>query len=96
MILRGQIPKDKLLFQAEVERTTKRNRKTKTKERQGDTREESSTTSSFSTNIFQEENNMAEEQIPPPRRTLGDYAMHQGPRNFFLVLQYLLPPRPWK
>jgi len=41
MILRGQIFKDQLLFEAEIERACKRNTKTKTKERQGDTREES-------------------------------------------------------
>jgi len=61
MILRGQIPKDQLLFEVEIERATKRNIMTKTKERQGDTRELSSTTSSFPTNIFQEENNMTKE-----------------------------------
>jgi len=75
MILGGQIPKDQLLFEAEIERATKRNKKTKTKERRGDTIEEASTTS-FPSNIFQEESNMAEEQAPSPRRTLGDYAMH--------------------
>jgi len=47
MILRGQIPKDRLLFEAEIERVAKRNKKTKTKERQRDTREESSTTFLF-------------------------------------------------
>jgi len=26
---------------------------------------------------------MAEEQAPPPRRTLGDYVMYQGPRHIF-------------
>jgi len=25
---------------------------------------------------------MAEEQAPPPRRTLGDYVMYQGPKHF--------------
>jgi len=25
---------------------------------------------------------MAEDRIPPPGRTLGDYAMQQGPRHF--------------
>jgi len=25
---------------------------------------------------------MEKEQLPPPRRTLGDYAMLQGPRHF--------------
>ena len=84
MISRGQIPKNQLLFEVEIERATKRNRKTKTKERRGDTREESSTTS-FPSNIFQEENNMVEEQTPSAKRTLGDYGMHQGPRHFFSI-----------
>jgi len=75
MILRGQIPKDQLLFEVEIERVARRNRKTKTKERQEDTREESSTTSSFATNIFQEDSNMAKGQAPHPRRTLEDYAV---------------------
>jgi len=83
MILRGQIAKNQLLFESDIEKAAKRNRKTKTKEREGDTREESSITSSFPTNnIFQEESNMVEEQASPPRRTLGDYVMYQGPRHF--------------
>jgi len=52
MILRGQIPKDRLLFEAKIDRVAKRNNKTKTKERQGDTREESSTTFFFPLTIF--------------------------------------------
>jgi len=82
MILTCQILKDLLLFEVKIERAAKRNRKTKTKERQRDTRDESSTSSSFPTNIFQEESNMAEEQAPPPRRTVGDYATQQGPKNY--------------
>jgi len=58
MILEGQIPKDQILFESKIEKAAKRNKKTKTKERQGDAREESSTTSSLPINIFQEENNM--------------------------------------
>ena len=85
MILRGQISKDQLLFKLKIERETKRNRKTKKKERQRDTRAESSTTSSLPINIFQEESNIIEEQTPPPRRTLGYYAMHQGRRPFFSI-----------
>jgi len=81
-ILRGQVPKDQLLFEIEIERVAKRNRKTKTKERQGDTREESSTSSFPTHNSLQKDTNMADEQAPPPRRTLGDYAMHQGPKIF--------------
>jgi len=50
--LRGRIPKDQLLFEAEIEKLARRNRKLKTKEKQEDTREDSSTTSSFSIHIF--------------------------------------------
>ena len=32
--------------------------------------------------MIQEEASMAEERIPPPRMTLGDYALQQGPRHF--------------
>jgi len=39
MILRDQVPKDQLLFEEEIRRVAKRNRKTKSKERQGDTKE---------------------------------------------------------
>ena len=28
---------------------------------------------------------MAEEQTSPPRRTLGDYVMYQGPRHFYSI-----------
>jgi len=52
MILRGQVSKDQLLFELEIEKLTKRNRETTRKERQGDTKEESSTTSSFPIKIF--------------------------------------------
>ena len=31
---------------------------------------------------MQEKNNIAEKQTPPPRRTLRDYVMYQGPRYF--------------
>jgi len=39
MILSDRIPKDQLLFEAEIERLAKRNRKLKAKEKQEDTRE---------------------------------------------------------
>jgi len=38
---------------------------------------------------------MSEEQTPPLRRTLGDSVMHQG-HDILLVLQYMLPPGPWR
>jgi len=52
----AQIP---VLFEGEIERVAKRNRKKKGKEKQKDTKEESSTTSSFSSHILHEEKNMA-------------------------------------
>jgi len=82
MILRGQVPKDHLLFEVEIEKVARKNRKSKAKENQEDNIEDSSTSSSFSIDIFQENNNMAGEETPPPRRTLGDYAIHQGPKHF--------------
>jgi len=71
-----------LLFEAKIEKVARRNQKSKAKEKQEDTREDSSTTCPFSIHLFQEDNNMAEEETPPPRRTFGDYAIHQGPRHF--------------
>ena len=66
-----------MLFEAEIEKVAKEN--------QEDNREDSST-SSFSIDIFQENNNMAGKETPPPRRTLGDYAIHQGPRHFSSIV----------
>jgi len=53
MIVRGQILKDQLLFESEIEKAARRHKETKRKENQGDTREESSITSSFPINTFQ-------------------------------------------
>ena len=38
---------------------------------------------------------MTEKQAPPLRRTLENILCTRG-QDIFLVLQYLLPPRPWK
>jgi len=77
----------------EIEITARRNRETKRKERVGDIREESSTTSSLPINIFQEENNWQKNKY----HFLGEHLLimpcSRG-QNIFLVLQYLLPPRP--
>ena len=35
--------------------------------------------------MIQEEINITEKMIPPQRRTLGDYALQQGPRHFFSI-----------
>jgi len=44
MLLRGQVPEDRLAFDPEIEKTARRNRG-KSKKKQGKTREESSSTS---------------------------------------------------
>jgi len=80
MILRGQIPKDQVLIEAEIKRVAKRNNKTKRKEDKLESN--SQPLFLFPLIFFQEESNMAEEQTPPPRRTLGDYVMYWGPRHF--------------
>jgi len=41
MIFNGQIPNDQLLFEEEIERVARRNRRLKIKEKQEDTREDS-------------------------------------------------------
>jgi len=53
------------------------------KEKRGEAIEESSTTSTLHIEPIQEESNMVEERQLPPKRTLGDYAMQQEPRDFF-------------
>jgi len=55
MILRGRIPKDQLLFEAEIENVARRKQKLKSNKNQEDIREDSSTTS-FSNHLFQEDN----------------------------------------
>jgi len=95
MILRGQIPKDQLLFEAEIERAAKRNRKTKTKERQRDIREESSTTFPFPLIFFKRKATCQKSKYHLLGGHLDIMSCTKG-QIFFLVLQYLLPPRPWK
>jgi len=82
MILRGQVPEDQLEFDLELEGAARKNRSRKRREQQSQTREESSTTFDRNTQVIQEEVSMAEERIPPPRRTLEDYALQQGSRQF--------------
>ena len=76
MLLRGQVPEDQLAFDPEIEKTARRNRG-KSKKKQGKTREESSSTS-----ITSQSENLANQRPAPARKTLGDYAMQQGPRYF--------------
>ncbi|KAG2409367.1 uncharacterized protein HKW66_Vig0000320 [Vigna angularis] len=74
MFLRGEVSRDQLAFDPEIEKTAQRSRG-KNKKKQGKTK--------------QETENMAEEGPNPPRRTLGDYAMQQGPRYFSSIV---IPP----
>jgi len=90
MILRGQVFKDQLQFESEIEKEARKNMIKKRKEKQGEIREESSTTSPLPIEIFQE-NTMAHEQPPQPRIMLCS-----RDQSIFLVLQYVLPLRPWR
>ena len=76
MILKGQVFKDQIQIESEIEKVAG-----KRKEKQREIKEESSTTSSLLIEIFQE-STMVEEKAPQPRRTLRDYAMHWRPRHF--------------
>jgi len=81
MLLKGQGSEDQLEFDLEIERTVRRNRSRKRREEQTQIIEESST--SFDRdNKKNQETIMAEERQPPPRMTLGDYALQQGPKHF--------------
>jgi len=83
MFLRGQVPEDRLAFDPEIEKTARRNRG-KRKKKQGKTREESSSTS-----ITPQSENMENQRLTPARKTLGDYAMQQGPKYFSSIA---IPP----
>ncbi|XP_068475201.1 uncharacterized protein [Phaseolus vulgaris] len=88
MLLRGQVPEDQLEFDPEIEKTARRNqsKKREEKKKQGQAKGESSNTlNSHNQTEFQ----MAENRQNPPRRTLGDYAMQQGPRHFSSIV---IPP----
>jgi len=95
MRLRGQISKDQLIFEVEIEKVAKNNRKLKAKENQEGNREDFSTTSSFSNHIFQEESNMATEGAQPPRELLETTPHNKDPK-IFLALQYLQLTGPWR
>jgi len=80
MLLRGQVPEDQLEFNPEIEKTTRKNqsKKSEEKKKQGQAKGESfNTLNSHNQTEFQ----MANNKQNPPRRTLGDYAMQQGPRH---------------
>jgi len=95
MILKGQISLYQLLFEANIEKVAKRKARQRQKKDKEILERDPQPLLFFPIIFFQEESNMAEEQAPPPKRTLRDYVMYQGQR-IFLVLQYLLQPKPWK
>jgi len=80
MLLRGQVPEDQLEFDPEIEKTARRNqsKKRKEKKKQGQAKGESFNTLNSHNRI---EFQMVGNRQNPPRRTLGDYAMQQGPRQ---------------
>jgi len=83
MLLRGQVPEVRLAFDPEIKKTVRRNRG-KNRKKQEKTREESSSTS-----ITPQSENMENQRPAPTRKTLGDYAMQQGPRYFSSIA---IPP----
>jgi len=69
-----------------IERATRKNRSRKRGEQQSQKKkEESYTIFDRDTQVIQEEISTVEDKIHPPRRILRDYALQQGPRNFFSI-----------
>ena len=83
MFLRGQVPRDQLQFDSEIEKTTWNNRRRKKRSKQG-ARGEPFASPHRDIQVNQEEDMANRDRAPPPpppRRTLGNYAMQQGPRH---------------
>ena len=78
MLLRGQVPEDRLAFDPEIEKTARRNRG-KNKKKQRKTMEESSSTS-----ITSQSENMENQRPAPARKTLGDMLCSKG-QDIFLA-----------
>jgi len=70
MILRGQVSEDQLIFDLEIERAARKNRRRKGREQQSQTIEESYTTFDRDTQVIQEEISIVEDMIHLQRRTL--------------------------
>jgi len=75
-----------LEFDPEIEKTARRNQSQKRKEKnkQGQAKGESSNTLNSHN---QTELQMADNRQNPPKRTLGNYAMQQGPRHFSSIVK---------
>jgi len=80
MLLRGQVRTKQLEFDIEMEKTAERNRSRRRRERQNQKQsEEVHVPIITTTDSIEEEFIMAKGVENPPRRTLGDYSMQQGP-----------------
>jgi len=65
MLLRGQVPRDQLQFNSEIEKTAQNNRRRKKKSKQG-AREEPSASPHIDIKVNQEENMAERDKAPPP------------------------------
>jgi len=87
MLLRGQFSRDQLQFDSEIEKTTRNHHRRKKKSKQG-AREEPFANPHKDIQVNQKGNMAERERVPPsppPKRTLGNYAMQQGPRHFSCI-----------
>ncbi|KAF1866279.1 hypothetical protein Lal_00024283 [Lupinus albus] len=86
MLLRGKATEDQLQFNPEIEKSAKSNRKkAKAKKKQGAQSSSQQTTIPDTQSVKMDDTNTPPgntERTNPPRRTLGDYAMYQGPRHY--------------
>ncbi|XP_019457543.1 PREDICTED: uncharacterized protein LOC109357944 [Lupinus angustifolius] len=93
MLLRGKSKEEQLQYNPEIEKSAKNNQK-KVKEKKQQGSQEAQCSSEPATNpeiqLDKMENvHNANDNNPrtnPPRRTLGDYAMYQGPRHYSSIV----------
>ncbi|KAF1878771.1 hypothetical protein Lal_00047443 [Lupinus albus] len=93
MLLRGKATEDQLQFNPEIEKSAKSNwKKAKAKKKQGaqsNSLHSGSQHAPISDTPFKMDDNSTntnDEQTNPPRMTLGDYAMYQGPRHYSSIV----------
>ncbi|XP_019425057.1 PREDICTED: uncharacterized protein LOC109333933 [Lupinus angustifolius] len=93
MLLRGKATDEQLEYNPEIEKSTKRNRKkAKEKKKQGIeeaqcSSEQSEDSEPRSIQMENMQNAIGNNPRPnPPRRTLGDYTMYQGPRHYSSIV----------
>ncbi|CAL0334640.1 unnamed protein product [Lupinus luteus] len=93
MLLRGKSTEEQLQYNPEIEKSAKSNRK-KAKEKKQQDSQEAQCSSELATNPDIQLDKMENEhnannnnpRANPPRRTLGDYAMYQGPRHYSSIV----------